>query len=64
MPGHVARQVRKQAGQRGLSAFVTKALEHELDHGRLGAFLRDLEAEIGPADEAQVAAAERAFREP
>jgi hypothetical protein len=62
VPHEVAVQVKKRAGKRGLSAFVTRALEHELEHERLGQFLRELEAEIGPADEELVGEMEELFR--
>jgi len=59
VPRSVAVQVKRRAGKRGLSAFVTRALQHELEHERLGAFLRDLEADLGPADEVLVREAEK-----
>ena len=38
-----------------VSAFVTAAVRHELDRRRLHAFVAELEEELGPADEAEVA---------
>jgi post-segregation antitoxin (ccd killing protein) len=38
-----------------VSAFVTAAVRHELDRRRLLAFVTELEEELGPADEAEVA---------
>jgi hypothetical protein len=38
-----------------VSAFVTAAVRHELDRRRLFAFVDELEDELGPADEAEVA---------
>lgn len=47
-------EVRAQAGQRGLSAFVAVALRHELDRVRLRELLDDLAEELGPPDEDMV----------
>lgn len=38
-----------------VSAFVVAAVRHELDRRRLHAFLDELEDELGPADEDEVA---------
>jgi hypothetical protein len=38
-----------------VSAFAATAVRHELDRRRLFAFVDELEAELGPADEAEVA---------
>jgi post-segregation antitoxin (ccd killing protein) len=38
-----------------VSAFVAAAIRHELDRRRLHAFVVELEEELGPADEAEVA---------
>jgi post-segregation antitoxin (ccd killing protein) len=38
-----------------VSAFVAAAVRHELDRRRLHAFVAELEEELGPADEAEVA---------
>jgi len=43
-------------GGENVSAFVTTAIRHELDRRRLFAFLDELEDELGPADEDEVAA--------
>lgn len=39
-----------------VSAFVTTAIRHEVDRRRLFAFLDELEDELGPVDEEDVAA--------
>lgn len=49
--------VKGHAGPRGLSAFVSTALRHELERVRLRELLDDLSAQLGPPDEAMVAAA-------
>ena len=50
-------ELRERAGSRGISAFVNQAVRHELQLGRLGALLADLENELGPPDEDMVAEA-------
>ena len=47
-------ELRERAGVRGISAFVNQAVRHELQLGRLGELLSDLENELGPPDEAMV----------
>jgi len=53
----LADELRERAGSGGISAFVNQAVRHELQLGRLGALLADLENELGPPDEAMVAEA-------
>jgi len=53
--------VRDRVGPRGLSAFVNKALRHELDRVALRDLLDELDAVLGPPDEAMVAEAEQAL---
>jgi post-segregation antitoxin (ccd killing protein) len=43
-------------GAENVSAFVTTAIRHEVDRRRLFAFLDELEDELGPVDEEEVAA--------
>lgn len=45
----------KDAAYDNVSAFVATAVRHELDRRRLSAFVSELEDELGPADEAEVA---------
>lgn len=54
-------KVRALVGERGVSAFVTRAVRHELESERLALFLAELDAELGPPDPALVAEAEAAF---
>lgn len=54
-------QVRQLVGERGVSAFVSRAVRHELESERLALFLAELEAELGPPDPAMLAEAEAAF---
>lgn len=51
-------EIRRRAGRRGLSAFVSRALRHELDRVALRDLLDDLAEELGPPDEEMVAEAE------
>jgi len=53
--------VRALVGERGVSAFVTRAVRHELETERLTMFLSELSAELGPPDEQMVAEAEAVF---
>lgn len=50
-------ELRERAGDRGISAFVNRAVRHELQLARLGELLGDLENELGPPDEGMVAEA-------
>lgn len=54
----VASRVKELAGHRGVSAFVDRALQHEVARADLRSLLDELEAEVGPADPAMVAEAE------
>ncbi len=51
-------ELRERVGPRGLSAFVNRALRHELDRAALRDVLDELAGVIGPPDEALVAEAE------
>jgi Arc/MetJ family transcription regulator len=51
-------EVRDRAGPRGLSAFVSRALRHELDRVALRELLDELAGQLGPPDEAMVAEAD------
>lgn len=55
-------EVRAHAGPRGVSAFVSQALQHELDRVRLRELLDDLSVELGPPDEQMVAQAAAALQ--
>jgi post-segregation antitoxin (ccd killing protein) len=54
LPDDLVQDLRAEA-QDNVSAFVTAAVRHELDRRRLFAFVSELEDELGPADEAEVA---------
>lgn len=42
----LAERVEEHVGGRGLSGFVTRAVEHELEHDTLGRYLDDLDSEF------------------
>jgi hypothetical protein len=43
----LAERVEERVGGRGLSSFVARAVEHELERDALGRYLDDLDAEFG-----------------
>jgi hypothetical protein len=57
----LVREVRALVGERGVSAFVTRAVRHELESERLAGFVAELEHELGPPDEQMMTEAEAAF---
>ena len=61
VPGDLAKTVRKRVGARGLSRFVTQAMRHELEREELGAFLAELDRELGPVSDEAMAAARAAW---
>ena len=54
LPDQLIQQLREIAPD-NVSAFVSVAVRHEIDRRRLHAFVEELEEELGPADEAEVA---------
>lgn len=62
VPGDLARTVRTRVGPRGLSAFVARALRHELEREQLGVYLEELEQELGPVPDDALTRARRAWR--
>lgn len=54
LPDDLLRDLR-EAAQGNVSAFVASAVRHELDRKHLRAVIRELEEQVGPADEAEVA---------
>lgn len=62
VPSELARSVRRRVGPRGLSGFVARAMQHELEREQLGAFLQELEGELGPVTPPSLARARRAWR--
>ncbi len=44
----LAERVESHVGDRGLSGFVARAVEHELERDLLGEYLEELDTEFGP----------------
>lgn len=44
---HLAARVERRVGDRGLSGFVARAVEHELERDLLDDFLNELDTEFG-----------------
>ena len=61
VPSHLAAAVRRRVGARGLSGFVARAIAHELEREQLGAFLAELDQELGPVSKAELSRARRAW---
>jgi hypothetical protein len=62
VPDDVAAELRAKASA-NVSAFVSTAIRHELDRRRLVGFLDELEEELGPPDEDEVARYQAVFAE-
>ena len=61
VPGELAAAVRKRVGSRGLSGFVARALEHELEREGVRALINDLEETLGPPSRSDLARARKAW---
>ena len=61
IPGDLAAAVRRRVGARGLSGFVARAIAHELEREQLGAFLAELDDELGPVSKATLSRARKAW---
>lgn len=61
VPSDLARDVRRRVGPRGLSGFVARAMQHELEREQLGAYLDELEKALGPVPEDALTTARRAW---
>ena len=57
LPKATAADLRSRAGRRGISAYVTDAVEHKLAMERLGEIVAEYEADHEPLTEAEIAAA-------
>jgi hypothetical protein len=62
VPSELARSVRRRVGPRGLSGFVARAMQHELEREQLGAYIEELERELGPVPDAVLTRVRRAWR--
>ena len=61
LPQHLAVEVRRRVGARGLSGFVARAIAHELEHEQLGAFLDELDGTVGPVPGSALTSARRSW---
>jgi hypothetical protein len=61
VPLELATAVRRRVGARGLSSFVARAMEHELEREQLGSYLAELDAEHRPISKRAIAHARRAW---
>jgi hypothetical protein len=61
VPKALATAARRQAGPRGLSGFVARAISHELEREQLGNFLRELDEAAGPVPESELSRARQAW---
>ncbi|MBX3206769.1 MAG: hypothetical protein KF764_16990 [Labilithrix sp.] len=62
VPSELARSVRRRVGPRGLSGFVARAMQHELEREQLSAYLDELDKELAPVPAAALTRARRAWR--
>jgi post-segregation antitoxin (ccd killing protein) len=60
LPDDLVQELRA-AGHRNVSAFVAALVRNELDRQRLLAFVEELEEELGPTSEAEIAEYAKAF---
>ncbi|MEU8503726.1 hypothetical protein AB0C40_03145 [Streptomyces brevispora] len=63
LPEELAEEVRTEVGPGAFSAYVTRAIERQREHDRLGELVDRLEGEYGPVADADLAAAEAERRE-
>lgn len=61
IPDHLAKAVRKRVGARGLSGFVARAMQHELEREQLAAWLAELQRAAGPIPQKHLDAARAAW---
>ncbi len=61
VPSELAAAVRRRVGARGLSGFVARAMAHELEREQLGAFLSELQGNLGPIPKPELSRARRAW---
>jgi hypothetical protein len=61
VPTDLAKAVRKRVGARGLSGFVARAMQHELEREQLGAYLESLRRALGRVPQKELDAARAAW---
>lgn len=63
LPEELAEEIRGEVGPGSFSAYVTRAVERQREHDRLGELVGRLEGEYGPVADVDLAAAEAERRE-
>ncbi len=63
LPEELAEEIRAEVGPGAFSAYVTRAIERQREHDRLGELVARLEGEYGPVTDADLTAAEAERRE-
>ncbi|MFJ3087904.1 hypothetical protein [Streptomyces sp. NPDC086838] len=63
LPEELAEEIRSEVGPGAFSAYVTRAIERQREHDRLGELVARLEEEFGPVTDAELSAAEAERRE-
>ncbi|TRV77756.1 hypothetical protein FKN01_14795 [Streptomyces sp. 130] len=63
LPEELAEEIRGEVGPGAFSAYVTRAIERQREHDRLGELVARLLEEGGPLTEEEEAAADREMRE-
>ncbi|MGW5926359.1 hypothetical protein ACWF2L_08925 [Streptomyces anulatus] len=63
LPEELAEEIRSEVGPGAFSAYVTRAIERQREHDRLGELVELLEGEYGPVTDADLTAAEAERRE-
>ena len=61
VPTALAKAVRQKVGTRGLSGFVTRAMQHELEREQLSTFLTEMDQALGPVPTQTLALARSAW---
>lgn len=62
VPKDLAKTVRSRVGARGLSSFVARAMQHELEREQLATYLVELDTELGEVSKKTLAQARAAWR--
>lgn len=63
LPEELAEEIRAEVGPGAFSAYVTRAIERQREHDRLGELVERLEGEYGPVTDADLTVAEAERRE-
>jgi len=61
IPSNLAEAIRERVGPRGMSRFIAKAIEHELEREQLRAYLDELDENFGPVPQQAIAELRKAW---